>query len=558
MLKWMHVKNLALVADAEMEFGSSFNVVTGETGAGKSVIMSGVGLLLGARADKSAIRIGETRCEVTGEFSLSPSVKESLRELFEEACIPFPEDGSLLVRRVILPSSSRNMVNESPVTLQTLRKIGSFLADGNSAHESRLLFEPAVQRAMVDRFGGHVSALEAVSSAWKELARIRAEKETFSASLPSAEEHFRLKRDAEEIAAADVKSGEDALLEEKHLLASNAKHIVETALSCADALSESDDSIADRLGQIRRSLSELEKFDPVHASKFLASLEEISALVNDLSATLSSHADSVEMDEGEFRAMEERLGVLQTLKRRYGPTLEDVLAHYEEIAGKIDAYENAETRRTELARIEKEKETLFLEKCALLSAARKKAAEKIGKAVADELRKLGFLRAAFSVEITPAPPSADGADKIEFLFSDNPGVPPMPLREVASSGETSRVMLGIKTVLADADNIPILIFDEIDANIGGETAICVGREIGLLAGKKQVLCISHLPQVASFAGTHFKVEKHSDGKKTLSQVTALAGKARVPEIARMLGGGKEALRHAEAMLNANKPGKQKG
>ncbi|MBR2365464.1 MAG: DNA repair protein RecN [Lentisphaeria bacterium] len=552
MLKWMRVKNLALVAFGEMEFGSSFNVVTGETGAGKSVIMSAVGLLLGARADKTFIRIGEERCEVSGEFFPDSAALEALKDILEEGCISLSEDGSLLVRRIITPSSSRNIINDSPVSLQTLRKIGSLLVDSHSAHESRYLFDPAVQKNMVDRFGHHEEELAAVRSLWDELAAIRRAKEAFAATLPSAEEHFRLKRDAEEISNAAVRSGEDEELEEKHLLASNAKSIIETALYCADSLSECDDSIADRIGQIRRTLSDLEKFDPVHGAKFLSAIEEISALVNDLSSDLSAHADNVEMDEGEFRAMEERLGVLQTMKRRYGPTLEDVLAHYQAISEKIDAYENAEEKRQKFLQKEKETEHLLMEKCAVLTEARKKAASGIADAVTAELKKLGFLRSAFAVELAAASPSADGADKVEFLFSANPGVPPMPLRDVASSGETSRVMLAVKTVLADADNIPILIFDEIDANIGGETAICVGRQIGSLAKKKQILCISHLPQVASFAGTHFMVTKQTDGEKTISNVTKLEGKARNQEIARMLGGGKEALTHASAMLDMNK------
>lgn len=552
MLKWMQVKNLALVAHAEMEFGSSFNVVTGETGAGKSVIMSGVGLLLGARADKSAIRIGEERCEVTGEFFLSEENKNILAPLLEENCIPLPEENTLLIKRVITNSSGRNMVNESPVTLQTLKKIGSCLVDTHSAHESRYLFDPSVQKSMVDRFGGHLKELEEVSSLWKELLAIREERENFASTLPSPEEHFRLKRDADEIEKASVEAREDEILEEKHLLAANSKSIIEIALQCANALSECDNSIVDQLGQIRRTLSDLEKYDPLSGAKFLSLLEEISSLVNDLASLLAAHADEVDMDEGEFLAMEERLRVLQTLKRRYGPALEDVLAHYRNISEKIDAYENAEEKRKKFDLLEKEKEKIFLEKCSLLTAARKKAGRGIAQKVMEELKKLGFLHAGFSVEIQEGVPSSSGADKIQFLFSANAGVPPMPLQDVASSGETSRVMLAVKTVLAEADHIPILIFDEIDANIGGETAICVGKEIALLAEKKQILCISHLPQVASFAGTHFMVTKHFEGEKTCSKVTNLTKKERIQEIARMLGGGKQAVKHAEVMLNTDK------
>ena len=255
-------------------------------------------------------------------------------------------------------------------------------------------------------------------------------------------------------------------------------------------LSECEDSIQDRLGAVRRLLTDMEKCDPAGGERFLQALDLASSAVSDLSASLADYAAEVEIDEAEFQAMEERLHVLQTLKRRYGPTLEDVLKHLDSLRERIDAYDNAEERRKDFDRREKELRLELETACAALSKKRQSAGKAVAKKTAEELRKLGFKKSEFAVELTPSEPGPNGADKVEFMFSANPGVPVMPLRDVASSGELSRVMLALKTVLAEADFIPILIFDEIDANIGGETATKVAEEIAVLASNKQILCIS--------------------------------------------------------------------
>ncbi len=549
MLKWMRLKNLALVDSADMEFGPGFNVITGETGAGKSVIMGGVGLLLGGRADKSAIRIGTERCEVSGEFRVDGNAAERILDIFRESEIDADLSEGLLIRRVITSSSSRNFVNESTVTLQVLHRIGEILVDIHGAQENHQLLKNQTQMEMLDRFGRLDAERSNVQSVWDELTALRREKTEFGQSMPSAEETARFRRDAAEIEKAAPGAGEDEELEAKHSVAAHSKSIIEVALTAANALTECEDSLADRIAQIRRTLSDLEKFDPDKSGHFLNAIEEISSLTMSLSGELTDRASDVDMDEGEFLAMEERLRVLQTLKRRYGPSLEDVLTHLDFLKSKIDAYDNAEVIRNKFDKREKELSAKLKEVCAVLSAGRKKAAGALAKQISSELRKLGFKRADFDVAFSETPPGADGADKVEFLFTANPGVPLMPLREVASSGELSRVMLAAKTVLAEADAIPILIFDEIDANIGGETATRVGQEIAALASNKQILCISHLPQVACHAGVHFMVSKDSVGETTTTRIGKLDRKLRIQEIARMLGGGDVALKHAESMLS---------
>lgn len=548
MLKWMRLKNLALVDKADMEFGPGFNVITGETGAGKSVIMGGVGLLLGGRADKSAIRIGTDRCEVSGEFFVGGGSASRVKAILDEAGIESDPAGNLLVRRVITASSSRNFVNESPVTLQILHRIGEVLVDIHGASENHQLLKNQNQLEMLDRFGRLDAELAEVRAVWGELAKLRQEKKSFAESMPSAEETARFRRDAAEIEKAAPVSGEDEELEARHTVAAHSKSIIEVALTAANALSECEDSLADRVGQVRRMLGDLEKFDPDHAEQFIRAIEEISAQVMSLSNDLTDHASEVDIDESEFMAMEERLRVLQTMKRRYGPTLDDVLAHLAFLQSKIEAYDNSEVIRENFGKREKELLSRLTAACARLSAARKKAGKALAKQIGSELKKLGFKRSDFEVVVMDAAPGADGADRIEFMFTANPGVPLMPLREVASSGELSRVMLAAKTVLAEADSIPILIFDEIDANIGGETASRVGQEIAALAENKQILCISHLPQVACNASVHFMVSKESAADVTTTHIRRLDKASRINEISRMLGGGEIAHEHAEAML----------
>ena len=548
MLKWMRLKNLALVDKADMEFGPGFNVITGETGAGKSVIMGGVGLLLGGRADKSAIRIGTDRCEVSGEFFVGGGSASRVKAILDEAGIEPDLAGNLLVRRVITASSSRNFVNESPVTLQILHRIGEVLVDIHGASENHQLLKNQNQLDMLDRFGRLDAELAEVRAVWSELAKLRQEKKSFAESMPSAEETARFRRDAAEIEKAAPVSGEDEELEARHTVAAHSKSIIEVALTAANALSECEDSLADRVGQVRRMLGDLEKFDPDHAEQFIRAIEEISAQVMSLSNDLTDHASEVDIDEGEFMAMEERLRVLQTMKRRYGPTLDDVLAHLAFLQSKIEAYDNSEVIRENFGKREKELLSRLTAACARLSAARKKAGKALAKQIGSELKRLGFKRSDFEVVVMDAAPGADGADRIEFMFTANPGVPLMPLREVASSGELSRVMLAAKTVLAEADSIPILIFDEIDANIGGETASRVGQEIAALAENKQILCISHLPQVACNASVHFMVSKESAADVTTTHIRRLDKASRINEISRMLGGGEIAHEHAEAML----------
>lgn len=548
MLKWLHIKNLALVDEADIEFSPGFNAVTGETGAGKSVLMGGVALLLGGRFDKSAIRQGTDRCEIAGEFRLDSVSEPQIAAILEECGLEPCEDSTLLVRRVFTPSGGRIFINSSPANAQLLRTIGELLVDVHSPDEAFGLMKNSAQLKALDRFAHLEPLLEQTAAAWASIREIEAEQEEFQKTMPDADEAEHLRKTVSEIEKQSPEDGEDAQLEALHSAASNSKTILEIAAAASAALNESDDSIMDRLSSVRRLLRPLENVDPDYADRFLSKCDEISDAVSELTDDLQSRASSVELDESEFAALEERIQILQTLKRKYGPEIPDVLAYLENARRRLDLFENSAREREQLeSRMTQAKDT-HAGLCGMLTAARKSAAENLAEKLRREIMKLGFKRAAFQVEFSGAQPGPNGADRIEFLFSANPGVPVKPLKEVASSGELSRVMLAVKTVLAEVDEIGTLVFDEIDANIGGETAVVVAGELHELGTRKQVLCISHLAQVAARADRHFAVEKKTTEEAAVSSIRVLTQKARIAELGRMLGGGAAAERHAKSLL----------
>lgn len=548
MLKWLHIKNLALVDEADIEFSPGFNAVTGETGAGKSVLMGGVALLLGGRFDKSAIRQGTDRCEIAGEFRLDSVSEPQIAAILEECGLEPCEDSTLLVRRVFTPSGGRIFINSSPANAQLLRTIGELLVDVHSPDEAFGLMKNSAQLKALDRFAHLEPLLEQTAAAWASIREIEAEQEEFQKTMPDADEAEHLRKTVSEIEKQSPEDGEDAQLEALHSAASNSKTILEIAAAASAALNESDDSIMDRLSSVRRLLRPLENVDPDYADRFLSKCDEISDAVSELTDDLQSRASSVELDESEFAALEERIQILQTLKRKYGPEIPDVLAYLENARRRLDLFENSAREREQLESRMTQAKNTHAGLCGKLTAARKSAAENLAEKLRREIMKLGFKRAAFQVEFSGAQPGPNGADRIEFLFSANPGVPVKPLKEVASSGELSRVMLAVKTVLAEVDEIGTLVFDEIDANIGGETAVVVAGELHELGTRKQVLCISHLAQVAARADRHFAVEKKTTEEAAVSSIRVLTQKARIAELGRMLGGGAAAERHAKSLL----------
>ena len=548
MLKWLHIRNLALVEEAALDFSSGFNAVTGETGAGKSVLMGGLRLLLGARFEKSAIREGADRCEIAGLFSVDPDSLEKINLILDDAGVERCDGENLLIKRVFTPSSGKIFVNASAANSKLLTSLGAYLADIHGASATVTLLNPAEQLFSLDRFSGNQDLLAECGNAWNAVSKARKEKELLLKNMPSTFEAERFRIDAETIEKVNPKPGEDIEIEKLHAVAANSREILQLSSSAVDLLTESEESLLERLTAVRRLLHSLERVDEESAMKFQEQLELISDAIRNLSDEITSHAETVDLDAEAFAAIEERIHDLQSLKRKFGPTIEDILHYLEEAKSRVDIFENSEFAREKADQEVAEAENIHRKVCEKLSKARKDAAGMLEKQLQKELEKLGFKRSEFQISFEEAIPGNTGSDKIEFLFSANPGVRALPLRDVASSGELCRVMLALKTVLAGADRIPTLVFDEIDANIGGETAVTVGEELAKLARSKQIISISHLPQVAACAEKHFKVEKITSDSTAETTVMEVSGKERIAEIARMLGGGAAAVKHAASVL----------
>ena len=549
MLNWLKIKNMALIEELDVEFGDGFNVISGETGAGKSILLGTIALLLGERADKGVIRSGTDRCELAAGISVKADIQNALLAALEQADIAFDaEPNEIQLRRVIGKSSNRNYINDTPVTLQTLKNIGNFLVDIHAANEHQSLLSRGTQLDILDRFGKLNELTSQCRDLCKKLNTLRAEQEKTFADMPSSIEAEHLKMIVEEIKKVSPEPDEDEQLNVKHSLAANSKTILELSSRAAMQLCDSEESIVDKLGEVYRDIQELAHIDSAKAEPLLTACDQIVEQVRDLAYEIENYGSNIELDEQGFRDLENRLTDLQTIKRRYGPSLERVLLECEKAQERLLVYSDVEKLRQEF---QKKEDGLFAKlKTAAqkLSKARKKSAKDFCQQVEDKLKVLGFLQAELDILFSQIEPSERGMDRIDFLFSANPGEKIQPLRNIASSGEISRVMLALKTVLADADTIPVLIFDEIDVNIGGETANQVGRELLNLASSRQILCISHLAQVAACGQQHYAVVKNVNSGRTTSTIKRLDIDSRITEIARMLGATKAAQAHAKELL----------
>ena len=549
MLIYVKITNFALIEESELEFGSGFNVVTGESGAGKSILMGAVELLLGGRVDKGVIRNGCDRCMVCGGFAVPAGLAGAVGAILVPAGIPFDPAEPLQLRRVIGQSSVRNYVNDTPVSARLLASVGEQLIDLHGANEQLSLTVPARQLDLLDRYAGAEEAAALCGRSAGELEALAKEREEFDRQTPDEAERSRLELQLEDIDKVNPAPGEDEELSARFKVAGNSRQVLETAGQLTAALTEGEDSVADRLGSVYRRLLELSRIDEALAAGLLEECDRIQEDVSALSGRVAELADKVDLDPEALAAIESRLGELFTIKRRYGPTLEQVLAVRGEAFRRLELYRNTAVRRQEFERRKAELTAELRRAAEKLSALRKKKAAEFAERVRSKLGAIGFAKCVLEVAFSEVEPGPNGMDRVELLFSANAGESVHPLRKIASSGELSRLMLALKTVLADADSIPVVVFDEIDVNIGGETANRVGEELHHLGRNRQILCISHLAQVAARADRHFRVEKHTEEGRTFSECRELDAEGRVREIGRMLGGGESAVTHARAILS---------
>ncbi len=574
MLTTLRIKNLALVSDLTLELQPGCNVITGETGAGKSVILGALNLVLGQRADRSLIRSGSDSCSVEAMFDVA-KLRAPLKTFLDENGLEPGEDDQLVLKRTFTTAgTNRQFVNGSATTLNVLAEIGEWLVDMHGPHDHQSLLHPAKQLAILDAFGG----LESLRAQFGELVSQRAKLDEEKSALIVDEKTYAQQLDllrfqVQEIETARLQPDEEEEITQEHNRASNAARLLQLSQVALDVLSESENSLFTQAGVIGRTLQELQRVD-AGANALVELHEQGVSTLRDLQTELSRYADKVDVDPARLAELGERLNLIHSLKRKYGANLAEVIAFGAEARQKL---QTLESRDAELARLNAALTKLDADLKKLgnkLTAERKKVIPQLAKAAAKQLADLGFKQSKFDIEIktdtslTPSAPSPQrggkdseeplrpprplreaGFDEVEFQFSPNVGEPLKALRAIASSGEMARVMLALKTVLAAQDEIPVLVFDEVDANVGGETANAVGVKMKQIAAKRQVFCITHLPQVAAPADAHYVVTKQVKDGRTISEITLLDKKSRVTELARMLGGQSDAARkHAEALL----------
>ncbi|HZT31426.1 MAG TPA: DNA repair protein RecN [Bryobacteraceae bacterium] len=554
MLLELLVENYAVVDRLRIRFHPGLNLLTGETGSGKSIVVDALGLLFGARASSEMIRSGESRARVAGIFDVRDHA--GVRALLEPAGFT-PEDGELLIEREILAGGkSRAFLGSRPAAAALLRDLAPLLGDIHGQHDQQLLFSGEAQREMLDAFAEGGEALARLGGTFQ---RWRAADAELDQLERTEQEKLRLldlwEFQRREIESAQPRAGEDAALENERRVLQNLGRLQESAGTAYAALYDSPESALALMRQAARRLDELCRIDPSLAA-VRENLRSAEIPLQEASYGLRDYLSGLEADPGRLEEIESRLAALDRLKRKYGHSLEEVLAFLEQVRAQISAVEHSGEHMEALRR---ERETLSQEydrQAAELTARRKAAARKLEKRVEAELASLAMERTVFRIEVNPAERTPEGADRIAFLVSPNLGEEPRPLEKVASGGEISRIALALKTCISGARRVAAgpartLVFDEVDAGIGGSAAEGVGRRLKKLAASSQVLCVTHLPQIASFADHHYRVEKHEKDGRTVAAIEELDAQTRMREIGRMLSGHRltpEALKHAEQLI----------
>ena len=550
----LRIKNFALVEDLTWSPGAGFNAASGETGAGKSILIGALKLLLGDRADRTLIRAGAEQCTVEALFETADPAL--LDDLLEKAGTEKCEDGQLILRRVLTAAGGRQFVNGSPCNLALLRELGDLLVDLHGPHDHQSLFSREEQTRLLDDFAGLTAEAEGFREARRQwLALVREEQEINESAREVARERELLAHQTHEIEEAELLPEEEETLLARHRAAGNAQRLQEVGSAALALLGEAEPSLPALSGELGRLFRELSRLDESAKPLETRHLEVHESLL-DLSRDLDRYLGRLEVDPARLAEMETRLDLIGSLRRKYGQTIPEILAFAAEARERLQRLTDREERGGHLAEEIRRARAEVERRAKKLSQGRKKAAEQLAKAVAGQLLELGFRQAGFNILLEPhgadEGPGPQGAELADFLFAPNPGEPARPLRQIASSGEISRVMLALKCALAAQDRVALLVFDEIDANVGGETATKVGAKMAELGRWRQVLCITHLPQVAASATTQFLVSKEVREGRTLSQLQLLEGDRREEEIARMLGGATESARtHARELLRQN-------
>ena len=552
MLTELRIRNFSIIESLTLPLARGFNVLSGETGAGKSIIVGALGLLLGERASTDLIRTGADRATVEGVFDIAD--RPEIATVLDERGIDAEESLVVLRREIAAAGRARAWVNGTTVNAGVLAEIGRLLVNLHGQHEAQTLLDGDAQRLILDAFAGATELARGVESAYDTLAATRREIAELRRRRAEAEKRADyLRHVAQEIEGARLVEGEDVRLEDEARRLENAEELRELATGISSAIEGDEDTVLDRLGTVERLLSTIQRIDPT-----LARLQELydTAYYNleALARELAEYESSVELDPARLDEVRRRRDLLFKLTKKYGATLADVLEAGRQARGELDLVESGDLDLRTLVERERSAEQMLQERAAALTATRTAAAERLGRAVDEVLPDLGMPDGRFHAALVPAREiGPTGAELVEFRVSLNVGHEQRPLARVASGGELSRVMLALKTILARLDRVPTLIFDEVDAGIGGRVGLQVGETMRRVASYHQVFAITHLPQIAARGHHHILVAKGARGGVTTADVTVLEGDPRVTEIARMLGGDPESdvsRAHARELLES--------
>ncbi len=538
MLTELRIRNFAIIEQVTLPLDEGFNVLSGETGAGKSIIVGALGLLLGERASADLIRSGAEKATVEGVFDIA-NLKE-IAALADERGIDVEDDTLVLKREIAANGRGRAWINGATVTATVLAEIGRQLVNLHGQHDAQTLLDGESQRRVLDAFGGSVSQADLVRSTHAELSAVRREITSLSARRAEAEKRADyLRHVAREIEDARLSPGEDAKLEDEARVLENADELRTLASSLHELLSGEDTSVLSQLGVAQRPLTSIERID-ASATRMQELFDTAFYALQELARSVEQYAGLVDLDPARLDEVRQRRDRLFGLLKKYGPTLGDVMEAGRSARSELDLVDTAKFDLANLTAREAETRRRLAVDAEKLSEMRLTAAKKLAKAVDALLPPLGMPDGRFSVAlIARDEPTADGAEDVEFRVTLNVGHEERPLARVASGGELSRVMLALKTILARVDQVPTLVFDEVDAGIGGRVGLQVGDTLRRVAKEHQVFAISHLPQIAARAHHHIVVAKGAKGGVTTADITVLEGTSRVNEIARMLGGAPE-------------------
>ena len=559
MLLELRLENYAVIDQLVVEFASGLNLLTGETGAGKSILIDALSLLLGEKASPEVVRFGAERAVIAAVFELEAGAEKPIARILGENGID-SEEGNLILRREI-SAKGRVFVNNQPATVAVLKQLARHLATIHAQNESLIAFNAEVRLELLDAFAAtELDPMAEKFESWRKIqARIRDLEQGEQDRLRLLDLWMFQKR---EIQDAKIQPGEDERLETEKRVLANAEKIYNAAMQAFDLLYEGAASTSASLRSAQRHIEELVRYEPKFQEAF-ASLESARISVEDVGASLRDYAGGIESSPEHLAEVEDRLALLDRLKRKYGPTLDDVIKLGEEVTRKLSEIENKDEILRELRRQLATRADEYLEAARAVSKKRSQAAKKLEKLVEAEINQLA-MKSEFRIAMNGTEEetgwTSAGLDRVEFQISTNPGEPMHPLDQIASGGELSRVMLALNSSVESGSRRKpsaaerTLVFDEIDTGIGGRAAEAVGKALKSLSSSNQVLCVTHLPQIATFAEHHYLIEKRRSGERTRTTVRKITGQERTEEIARMLSGAKlteTSLKHAEQMLKAN-------